>query len=280
MQAWLAGYYSNYRSVFDWMLRYLYFAELDSLKSAVERLDFDRALARAEAFLAAGGSERVRDLLKMSEQALKPAFDYDALLMIGLGHVNGTAIPAPSPAIYLGLEFSDLSDQLPMLVPHEFNHLVRFHELLHRDGDWHALDSFSERIIAEGLATVTPLVASGAPLTEDSLAAALMMPRAAFDYCEQHWPELWQSVRANWTSPTNQQLMAEYLMGTDSGWTDGRPARSGYYGPRSATGAPDPTRARAHRGNHNHSAPGATSPAPGERSKPHRRSFPASCARP
>lgn len=102
------------------MLRYLYFAELDSLKSAVERLDFDRALARAEAFLAAGGSERVRDLLKMSEQALKPAFDYDALLMIGLGHVNGTAIPAPSPAIYLGLEFSDLSDQLPMLVPHEF----------------------------------------------------------------------------------------------------------------------------------------------------------------
>lgn len=56
-----------------------------------------------------------------------------------------------------------------------------------------------------------------------------MMPRAAFDYCEQHWPELWQSVRANWTSPTNQQLMAEYLMGTDSGWTDGRPARSGYY---------------------------------------------------
>lgn len=40
-QAWLDGYYSKYQEVFDLMFRYLYMADLASMRPLVEGWDFE-----------------------------------------------------------------------------------------------------------------------------------------------------------------------------------------------------------------------------------------------
>jgi len=229
-EAWRERYYDKHSSVFDWMLRYLYLADLESLRPAVESFDFDAGLARAEAFTTGGGVDSVRALLRATEELLKPDFDYDARLMIGLGDVDGTVVPGKSPAVYLGLEtIGDRLDRLSVLVPHEFNHLVRLAEHLRRTGDLRAFDILGERIIAEGLATLTPLVVSETEITPESLARALMMPEESFAHCERNWPELWRRAHSAWGERTTPELMTRFLVGTDRGWVDGVPERSGYY---------------------------------------------------
>jgi len=133
-----------------------------------------------------------------------------------------------SPAVYLGLEtIGDRLDRLSVLVPHEFNHLVRLAEHLRRTGDLRAFDILGERIIAEGLATLTPLVVSETEITPESLARALMMPEESFAHCERNWPELWRRAHSAWGERTTPELMTRFLVGTDRGWVDGVPERSG-----------------------------------------------------
>lgn len=222
--AWRLGYYPRFSGVFDAMLRYLYLAELDSLRGAVEAFDFERAARTARGFVDSGGVDLVRGLLQVSEQALRTDFDYEALLLVGVGHVSGTALPAERPFVYLGLENSGLLPSLRALVPHEFNHMVRSTRLRN------TLDpnAFGERVMGEGLGVVCPLVVD-AGTEAPSLAEALMMPLDAVKYCAAHWPDLLKEALPSWGAQLTPALMSEYFMGTDDGWCKGKPARAGYY---------------------------------------------------
>lgn len=224
-EAWLSAYYPRFQDIFDAMLRYLYVAEFESLRDSVEGFDFDRAIQAADSFVSLGGVERVSSLLRASEEFLRADFDYDAYLLIGLGHVIGTALPARKPFTYLGLEHHPNLDGLADVVPHEFCHMARSAVL----GEASNPNVLGERIVSEGLSCVCSLLVNQQEVTTDSLSSALMMPPDVLMYCDEHRKELHHEAHINWTSPMDQALTGEYFTGSDTGWTRGKPARSGNY---------------------------------------------------
>lgn len=224
-EAWLSAYYSRFRDIFDAMLRYLYVSELESLRDSVEGFDFNRAIQAADSFVSLGGVERVSSLLRASEEFLGADFDYDVYLLIGLGHVVGTALPARKPFTYLGLERHPNLDGLVNVVPHEFCHMTRSAML----GDASNPNLLGERIVGEGLSCVCSLLVNQQEVTTDSLSSALMMPSDALRYCDEHRKEMHHGALINWTSSMDQALTGEYFTGSDTGWIRGKPARSGNY---------------------------------------------------
>lgn len=128
-RAWREYYFESYRHVFDPMLEYLYMSALENLRPTVERLDFAHALGNARRFVRDRGADRVEGLLDEGERQCFVDSPYDVYLIVGLGRVDGTALPAETPFLYFGLELYDSPSPLQFLVPHEYNHLVRLTSL-------------------------------------------------------------------------------------------------------------------------------------------------------
>lgn len=223
--AWLDRYYSQYRAVFDPMLRYLYMADLESMRPHVEAWDFEGGLQAAERFLSLGGVERVRRFLSNCARALDFREEYHVFLLVGIGQVGGTALPGTEPFLYIGVErWADDPEGLAFVVPHEFLHMVRSRSLNP------AAITFGGLVIEEGLATAFSIAAQGLPFDRPSMRAALLnMSDQAFDYCESHRDELTKEMLSQAGSPVNRELMARYLYSDSYQDGKGMPGNVGYY---------------------------------------------------
>jgi len=123
--AWYENYFPKYEDVFRHILQYLYRCNALDLKDAVENYDFDQALDIANTFIQDDGLTLVENILLRCTK--KFAFDreYDVYLLIGLGHVDGTSLPAGHPFLYFGIERYESLERLNYLVSHEYNHCNR-----------------------------------------------------------------------------------------------------------------------------------------------------------
>jgi hypothetical protein len=225
-QAWLDEYYSRFRHVFDPMVKYLYMADsVDALRPHVEAWDFEAGVRAAERFLSAGGVDRVKALLSRSAEILGFHEDCDVFIMVGMGQVGGTALPADKPFIYFGIElFADKLDRLGFTVPHEFMHRARG-----RGFDPTTL-TFGHLVVEEGIATVFSIAAQGLPLDNANLKAALpFMTDQAFAYCEENREALTREILSHAASPLTAELAAKYLYAGPYCNERGMPGSVGYY---------------------------------------------------
>lgn len=158
-QAWRNHYFPKYETIFGPMLKYLYRCDVEGLESAVQNFDFDQALVIANRFLKENNLPLIRDLIKKSEKECAFDRDYDLYLLVGLGHVDGSSLPASSPFLYLGIERYESPARFEYLVPHEYNHLVRIWSLY--DGNLPMDIALGEMIVMEGLAVVFAAVVAG-----------------------------------------------------------------------------------------------------------------------
>ncbi|MGI6666935.1 MAG: hypothetical protein ACOX5Q_05690 [Bacillota bacterium] len=225
-QAWLDEYYSKFRHVFDPMVKYLYMADsVESLRPYVEAWDFEAGLRAAERFISARGVDRVKELASRSAEILDFHEDCDVFLMVGIGQVGGTALPAEKSFVYFGTElFADKLDRLAFMVPHEFMHTVR------RGGFNPATLTFGHLVVEEGIATVFSIVAQDLPLDNPNLKAALpFMSDEAFAYCEGNRKALTREIFSQAASPVTPELAAKYLYSGPRCDERGVPGSVGYY---------------------------------------------------
>lgn len=226
-ETWLEHYYSHYANVFDMFLKYMYMAELESWHEHVEVLNFDDALNTAEKFLQDDGIKKIEKLLAMAEKRCPIDTTYVLYLLIGLGHIDGTAMPAKPPFLYVGLERYISSEQLKYLVPHEYNHLVRMTTLYDIE-DTQFQRTIGDVVISEGLATVFSVLVQEKNISSN-LTEALMMTNENLEKCHEQREILFGEIYRLWTTPVSSThgIFAKYFMASAN--DSATPERSGYY---------------------------------------------------
>ncbi|WP_316571759.1 DUF2268 domain-containing putative Zn-dependent protease [Neobacillus sp. YIM B06451] len=221
-KAWF-NYYEEYQEVFDAIFRTIYMADLDALKPVINSLDFDSLLLKAEKGLALQPVSKIKEALLRCAEFFKFEEDFDVFLLVGFGHIDGTAPPTSKPSLYLGLERLPNSD-MNILIPHEFNHLVRFHKL--------NLAQSSERLtvkqlaIAEGLATITPLIVNQTELTDANFGKALMVSEENYRILKTNFNKIENEILKDFDQALTQPLVEKYFMANEGGHL---PVKSGYY---------------------------------------------------
>jgi len=224
-QAWHESYFPKYEEVFASMLKYLYRCDITDLQAAVEDFDFEQALATAGKFLRDDNLSLIEGLLLKAREKCGFDKDYDLYLLIGLGHVDGTSLPAKKPFLYFGLERYESPERLKYLVPHEYNHLVRLWSLY--DGELAKEISLGEIVLMEGLAVVfSSIIAGDGSIPE--IDSALLMPKEDIAFCYKHREELVAEVQRQWDDILTSELIDAYLKGSYE-WKNGRPPRIGYF---------------------------------------------------
>lgn len=225
--AW-CDYFKGYRNVFEPMLKYLYMMNLNEMKPLVEKFDFEKALCNAGKFLREDGIKNVKSLFLRSEKTCKVEEDYTVYLLIGLGNVDGTALPADKLFIYFGLELYRSPQQLTYLVPHKYNHLVRISTLKYGLKDFKNV-TVKDLTILEGLGTLFPLILSRKDINQLSIVDAGMMPNDVAKYCYKHEKEIKNEIFSVWDRNFSKEIMTKYFQGTSDGWMNDKPAKMGYY---------------------------------------------------
>ncbi len=225
-EAWKEDYYTPYKSIFDLMLSFLYRApDIEFLKPSVEAWDFEGGLRAAEAFIEGGGEKLVKESLVHSAKDLNFTKAYDVYLLVGLGHVGGTALPGAKPFLYIGLEmWGDNIEALKFLVPHEFLHMVRSHSLEM------GTILLGDLVIEEGLATAFSIANQGLPFDKaNQLAALLTMDGETWEYCKENRNKFTEIVLSQAEAPLDSDLMTRYLYSDSQRGEDGVPGNVGYF---------------------------------------------------
>jgi len=227
-QAWSDNYFPKYEGVFVPMLKYLYKCNVTDLRDAVENFDFDQALAIASKFFRDDGLSLIESLLPKAKEKCGFDKEYDLYLLIGLGHVDGTSLPAKTPFLYFGIERYESPERLKYLVPHEYNHLVRLWSVY--NGEFVEKTSLGEIVMMEGLAVAFSVIVADdkSPAGMDNALMALMMSREDVEFFHEHQEELMAEVQEHWDDILTSELMDTYLIGSYE-WKDGRPTRIGYF---------------------------------------------------
>jgi len=231
-QAWLDTYYSKYRAVFDKILSFLYMSELDTMRPYIEAWDFQKGLETAERFVALGGVERVKELLSASARVLDFQEEYDVYLLVWIGQVGGTALPAEKPFLFIGMErWADNIDDLSFVLPHEFLHMKRGRDVAPIPQTLTA-PTFGQFVVEEGLATVFSIAANELPLDTHSFRKALGpagMTDQGFDYCEDNRDALTREILEKTALPMAPELANKYLYSGAVQDERGMPGNAGYY---------------------------------------------------
>lgn len=237
--AWYEHYYLKYQAVFDAMLKFLFRCEVEDLKGKIQQYPFQEALKHGEQFLEDGGVEKVKEMLQEAQDLCSTEPDFDVYLLIGLG-TDAMSLPTDEkPFIYLGLdvygeqlwgEVEYTVERLETLVPHEYCHLVRISSLQLEDPSKFQRLTVKDWMMAEGLATLFPLIMKDQGITPDAVVKSGMMTEEMVSYCKEHEQALFDDIRSDWNRPVNQTLLRKYFVGTKSGWKEnGTPERTGYY---------------------------------------------------
>jgi predicted Zn-dependent protease DUF2268 len=212
-EAWKQFYFEPFKGAFQPMLDVVYQDELDSLQPHVEAMDFDSALGKARTFIESDGEDQVLQALHRAMNALPSEEPFTVYLIVGLGHANGMALPAREPYIFIGLEMAKCQASIEGLIAHEYNHLYRV-QRFYRDVDCSSYNvsnlTVGELTIAEGLATVFPLVLSNLEPTPQRIAGCLPALGDLGEVIASE-PEMRADVLAHWDEPASREMIVRFI---------------------------------------------------------------------
>jgi len=212
-EAWKGSYFKRFKGVFQPMLDVIYQDELNCLKPYVEAMDFDAALSNARSFVEAGGVDQACQALNRAIGFLPSSEPFPVYLIVGIGQANGMALPAPEPYMFVGLEMTECLDGIDGLIAHEYNHLYRVQEFYRNSGPLSLTVNnltVGEFTIAEGLATVFPLVLLDQEISAKRIAAcspSLGDPVEAIACRSQ----MYADVLEQWDQPASREMIARFV---------------------------------------------------------------------
>ncbi|MEG0502233.1 MAG: DUF2268 domain-containing putative Zn-dependent protease [Cellulosilyticaceae bacterium] len=197
------NYYNKYPELWEKILGYLYMINLEGLEPMVETVDFDSLLEKVEENV-----HKIDEIERITQEVVEKlqfAEEFDLYIGVGLGHVSGMASLGNKPILYLGLECIGDSE-LAYLIPHEVNHMVRGWSVQ----EIHPND-FKERMIAEGLGTLYPILFNKEAINEETLAKALLIPSERMAVLLNNEVELTRNVFEKMEFTLTPELMKEFF---------------------------------------------------------------------
>ncbi|WP_434122315.1 DUF2268 domain-containing putative Zn-dependent protease [Salinicoccus roseus] len=208
VDAWME-YYTFYRRPFSRIFETLYMMDMEFIKDIVRDMDLETLSEEARTALQMYTIEELKEIIKETADYYNFEAHYDAYLLVGLGHVDGTALPSEIPFLYLGLERLRNSD-IEMLIQHEFNHLVRFNSIEEVNEEMGM--TVGQLAIAEGLATLAPLVMSGLELNEANIREGLFVNDEEFNRLRDDFSTLQEELERDFNEPLSPKLHEKYFM--------------------------------------------------------------------
>ncbi|CAM2832871.1 DUF2268 domain-containing putative Zn-dependent protease [Salinicoccus roseus] len=208
VDAWME-YYTFYRRPFSTIFKTLYMMDVESIKKMVRDSDLETLSEEARTALQMYTIEELKEIIKETADYYNFEAHYDAYLLVGLGQVDGTALPSEIPFLYLGLERLRNSD-IEMLIQHEFNHLVRFNSIEEVNEEMGM--TVGQLAIAEGLATLAPLVMSGLELNEANIREGLFVNDEEFNRLRDDFSTLQEELERDFNEPLSPKLHEKYFM--------------------------------------------------------------------
>jgi hypothetical protein len=103
-ESWYENYYLQYKTIFDNQLKYLYMEDITLFKNFVEELDFKKTIAEVETLIRSGIVSIISNQLERAHNNLEYSNEYNVYLLVGFGHIDGTAFVGDKPYVYYGLE--------------------------------------------------------------------------------------------------------------------------------------------------------------------------------
>jgi len=205
-EIWKENYYLKYKNVFDAMLKYLYFMNLDDFLKFIENINFNEILKSSEDAMNNNLIDKVLELIKKGMKILDFYEDFNIYFLVGLGHVDGTSLLDDKPFIYFGLERLN-SLNLDFLVPHEFNHLVRLFKMKDKINNLKVIDY----IIFEGLATYFSLYFNNLEINKENEAKSLIIPIDVLEKLYENEDKIKNEIFNLIHNDMNNQIMFEYF---------------------------------------------------------------------
>lgn len=208
VDAWME-YYNFYRRPFSTIFETLYMMDMESIKDMVRDMDLETLSKEAEAAIRMHPVKELKEIISNSADYYNFEDHYDVYLLVGLGHVDGTALPSEIPFLYLGLERLRNSD-IEMLIQHEFNHLVRFNSI--EEVNEESGMTVGQLAIAEGLATLAPLVMNELELNEANIREGLFVNDEEFNRLRDNFSTLQEELERDFNEPLSPKLHEKYFM--------------------------------------------------------------------
>ena len=165
--------------------------DMEFIKDMVRDMDLETLSKEAEAAIRMHPVKELKEIISNSADYYNFEDHYDIYLLVGLGHVDGTALPSEIPFLYLGLERLRNSD-IEMLIQHEFNHLVRFNSIEEVNEEMGM--TVGQLSIAEGLATLAPLIMNELELNEVNIKEGLFVNDEEFNRLRDNFSTLQEEL--------------------------------------------------------------------------------------
>jgi len=219
-EIWKERYYSKYKKVFDAMLKYLYFSDLDNLLNCVEITDFDKLIKNSEKAIKNGYISKILSLIERAKEFLNFNEDFDIYFLIGFNHIDGTSLMSDKPFLYFGLERL-INENINILVPHEFNHLVM--NFKYKEFDTRKL-KFKDYMIYEGIATYFSIYFNKLDINPKDEAMALFIPQEKFEILNKNEDEIRKDIMNLLNMEMNNQIMMNYFT-----YDGDKKLKQGYY---------------------------------------------------
>ncbi|MXQ50100.1 hypothetical protein GQ671_02140 [Salinicoccus hispanicus] len=193
-----------YKEVFDTILDRLYMMPIEAILEIVENIDFDSLAEKAEAGIGNSDLVRLEDILIKCIRYYPFDRSFDVYILVGFGHIDGTALPSRLPFLYLGLE--RLKDRdIELLIQYEFNHMVRFHA--NSEFMTGTTLTVGQLVVAEGLATLAPLAMKTETLSEKAIAKSLFMESDEYENLKSNFKEIEKSIIIDFDKELSPRLM-------------------------------------------------------------------------
>ncbi|GAB3071231.1 DUF2268 domain-containing putative Zn-dependent protease [Salinicoccus sesuvii] len=202
-------YYLIYKDVFDTIFKYLYMKPVDSMLEIVEHTNFSKITVQADFGIHNSELLRLEETLKACSNYYEFKKIFNLYVLVGIGHIDGTALPSKTPFIYLGLERLQDRD-IELLIQHEFNHMVRFCD----SSEFMTATKLTvgQLVVAEGLATLAPLAMKNEILSEEALAKALFMKNIEYEKLKNNYNNIERSIIRDFDKELSPKLMSKYFM--------------------------------------------------------------------
>jgi hypothetical protein len=219
--AWM-GYYYKYGEIFNTIFEKLYMTDLDTIKAMVNTVDFNQLAQQAEGSLLVNSIKNIHRIIGNCNVFFDFQKDYDVFLLVGLGHIDGTALNSSKPFLYFGLERLQYIN-VENLIQHEFNHLVRFNSI----SEFESITKMSvgQLAVAEGLATLTPLVINKMEFSDINISKALFISEQELSEFKNNKDKIIENLNNDFDKELTPSLMAEYFMMNE----DSELGKSGYF---------------------------------------------------
>ncbi|OCA81650.1 hypothetical protein A8F94_22570 [Bacillus sp. FJAT-27225] len=221
--SWLE-YYKNYKHVFDAIFENLYMTDAETIrKTIIPNVNFYGLANTAEESVKAHDEAKITKIVEACKRYFHFNTEFNVYALVGFGHIDGTAISSSNaPFMYLGLERL-VNIDVEQLIQHEFNHLVRF-STLNELNDGRSM-TVGQLVIAEGLATLTPLVMNQMDVSETALQKMLFLDPYQYSHLKDNFDLIEQEIKHDFYNVLTPERMAKYFMMNE----DSKYGKAGYF---------------------------------------------------